>query len=389
MHLPREITDEIVAEIEDTASLRAFCLVTPSFVCSSQARIFRGLQIRVDGPSPIDHRPMSPWQAESLFSSSPHLASYVQRLWIHIPTRPTEWYSPLQAVLPAFIRVREFIISASGAETRWTVLPEALKDAMQAVMLLPSLKQLELAYLSVPATLITSMAATIPELSLISVVVEDIEMQSSPMDLSKRALGVLTLVSISTSMVEFLATPGRLPSRRLVIAYHTEWADISKILQGTAVTLTQLHLDFHHRLHVGPPRYYLNALRVLELDTSAGPAPHRVPDDTLFALLHQIPTAMPHLEHLAIRVTIVPSLPRPGEAVWVRGAPLDMGSVATVDWRLCFNDHSQFAGFDDAEIGRELQDYEMVFDEFVHCMGEQMPVLRDSGGLSFSRIPLH
>ncbi|KAF7356217.1 hypothetical protein MVEN_00953100 [Mycena venus] len=409
MDLPQDILEAIVDELEETKSLRAFCLVAPSFVQVGQARIFRAVQIQTHGFRKDGFRIMSPLQAERLFSVSPHLALYVQRLWIHIPrprlpfdphvpalqipARAPDWYPPLQAILPAFSRVRELSISAPEGR-RWGDLPEALKDVMQGVMILSTLQHLEFITLSVPATLITSVALSVPALSLDSVVIEEIRVQSSQMAVPKEAFGALTLRNITESMVKFLATPGALPSQRLSIIHPEKWADISKILTGTAATLTQLCLRFHNSLGAGPlPRH--GALRMLELDTSAGPAPYCLPN-TLLALLRQIPTVMPRLEHLTVNLTVATKLrsaskPRENvrwvdESAWVHDEPLDLGPVDSVYCRLRFDDYTRHDGPEQVEERREL--HESVSREFVQCMGEQLPALRDNGGLSFSRIPL-
>jgi hypothetical protein len=201
---------------------------------------------------------MSPWQAEHLFSASPHLALYVQRLWIDIPpsqaqrpgnhsSLPRDCYPPLQTVLPTFTRIRRLLLNGP-ANRWWADLPDELKKAMQTVILLPSLKVLQFAGLRIPAALITSVATYVPVLSLFGVVIKD---SSLPSDLiastipPTSSLRTLTLGVISESMVPFLAQPGALSTvRELSIRYPEDWMDIYKILQGTAATLTHLHCNF-------------------------------------------------------------------------------------------------------------------------------------------------
>ncbi|KAF7356221.1 hypothetical protein MVEN_00953500 [Mycena venus] len=395
MDLPREIVDAIVDEL-DHSSVHVFCLVTRSFVRPSQARIFRSLHIQlgVNRPSSSssgEYRPISPQQAQRLFASSPHIASYVQRLWVDIPLLQgdvgppiqylpartvDDYYPPLQTFLPNFTRVRQLLVSAPSGK-RWTDLPKALKDAIQTIILLPSLSELQLSYLSIPTTLIASLAS-VSELTLFSVEIEDTKVESSPMALASVAV---SLYDISESMATFLATPGALPMRHLSIIYPAQWqwANIRQILQGTAATLNHLRFVFVRPLSA-VPFPYLRALRVLELESSAGPGPYCLPDEFVL-LLTQIPNTMPSLEKVILHLSIPywDDVERGSEIPWAHSRPFDMGPLGAVHCRLRFN---EFESADFSEARREL--YEKVYQDFVRCMGEQMPALRDSGGLSFS-----
>jgi hypothetical protein len=126
---------------------------------------------------------------------------------------------------------------------RWEVLPAALKHAMQAIMLLPSLTELHLCFLSMPAALLRLVAASVPSLKLSYVVIEDAQSQSLPM--APPALRKLMLDGFSESVVTFLTTPGAPTAARLSFTQSAQWDRdyIHKILQGSASTLTQLHFD--------------------------------------------------------------------------------------------------------------------------------------------------
>ncbi|KAJ6582066.1 hypothetical protein B0H19DRAFT_1061530 [Mycena capillaripes] len=390
--LPLEIIEAIVDQLEDS-SLLSVCLVASSFLSSSQARIFRSLQIRVKGPfsSPIkDHRPISPWQAEGIFSVSPHLALYVQRLWMDIPppTEPTmDWCPPLQTFLPTFTRMRHLIITGPRI-TRYKDLPEELRMAMQSVMSLPSLIDLQLAFLNIQGSLIDSLATHVPSLSLLDVVIEDdVALHSA---LPKQAYRcALVLDHISPTMLSFLATRGALHGlQKLSITYPRDWDHITKIVaQEVAPTLTHLCLRFPRRLSVSSFPL-IDALRILELESAVLAGPYRLPD--IFAtLLSQIPSAMPHLEQLIIRLTVSTYL-RINEPLYVEqgnasahSGPLDLGQLGAVHCHLCFQDQP---ASDPWKARRELR--ATVYHNFVRCIGEQLPALRDSGGLSFSLIRL-
>ncbi|KAJ6480881.1 hypothetical protein C8R45DRAFT_1003990 [Mycena sanguinolenta] len=397
MNIPLEIVEAIVEQIEDS-SLNSFCLATIQFARASQARIFRSLQIRVDDPSSArrvkDYRPMSPWQAEHLFSASPHLASHVQRLWIdipaprrhfdprvlHIPARPTDCYPPLQAVLPSFTGVRQLFISASSSR-RWAALPQALKDAIQSIMLLPSINKLQFSRLTIPVALI-GFVAPVPALTLVAVVIEDAELRAP----RNQALRKLTLGSISKSMMTGLTIPGALSAEHLSILLPANWADLNKILRVSSATLTCLSIRVKHRFKAGQVPS-LPALRVLKLKSSAEPAPYRLPD-MFVSLLTQIPSAMPQLEQATLRLDVFTLEERSSLSwrradtgvAWAHSGPLDLGPLRAVSCRLCF---VEYPPFDFSEARRELRD--QMYEEFVRCMGEQLPTLRHDGGLSFSQ----
>ncbi|KAF7370213.1 S-adenosyl-L-methionine-dependent methyltransferase [Mycena sanguinolenta] len=384
MNIPLEIVEAIVEQLEDS-SLNSFCLATIHFVHASQARIFRSLQIRVNDSEPSsarrtkDYRPMSPWQAERLFSASPHLAPHVQRLWVdipaprrrfdprvlYIPARPTDCYPPLQAVLPSFTGVRQLLIGASSG-IQWAALPQALKDAIQSIMLLPSINELQFSGLSIPAALIGFAAASVPALALAAVVVEDVERPSSPRN---QALGKLTLRNISKSMIIFLKTPGVLSVKHLSIMSPVNWDDLHEILQAFAPALTCLSIRINRRFQAGQVPT-LPALRVLELESSAEPGPYRLPD-MFVSLLIQISSAMPLLEQAVLHLN-VSTLPSQGsllwpntqavtDAAWAHRGPLDLGPLRAVSCRLCF---VGCAPFDLSEERRELRDQHEAFVQY-------------------------
>ncbi|KAF8217062.1 hypothetical protein K438DRAFT_2007742 [Mycena galopus ATCC 62051] len=399
MKIPQELVDIIVDELEDS-SLHAFCLASTYFVRAGQTRIFRSLQIRVGhdhGLSGKEYRPMSPQQAEALFLSSPHLASYVRRLWINIPS--PELYPDFQipTTLPAFPIVRQLLVSGpfSGLSTsllRWTDLPEALKDAVQTLMSLSSLKELQLSHFAIPAALISFAAASVP--NLMFQYIEDaadsnaelltaarflpmvvLPMAFPPLAFPPQALRTVTLKNVGKSTVNFLAT-NVLAIQHLSILVPRDWADVSKLLQGCATTLTRLHLCDTQRFSVMIP--HLHMLRLLELEVYAwlGPStPYSLPD--LFdSFLTQIPGTLPDLARVVLIVNVVVSAD--GKYEWKphMRAPLDLGSLGAVHCQLCFWLPS----------GARREPYEDLYDSFVRSMGAHIPTLRDRGGLSFSSL---
>ncbi|KAJ7031794.1 hypothetical protein C8F04DRAFT_1109110 [Mycena alexandri] len=297
----------------------------------AQARIFRSLQIHVDGRVSKDYRPMSPWQGAAPLLVSPHLALHVQHLIIEIPlperavdpriltiSRPTN-----AAVLPSFTRV--------GRRRRWVLLPPELKKALRRIMLLPSLHEL----------LASSPAADLPA--------------------STAPLRVLALQK------SFFASPH---------ALHTPI--VCTILKGVAGTLTHLRFAQTDTL----PR--LDALRVLELESRAAKS-RTAFGDWVPAFLQQVPRALPHLAKIVLLVEQANYLSRAsgGETAWTHdGNVVDLaGYAGEIHCRLAFHDYPVF---DSTEARRELRD--KVYQEFVRCMGEQMPAVRDTGRLSFSKI---
>ncbi|KAF8217055.1 hypothetical protein K438DRAFT_2007735 [Mycena galopus ATCC 62051] len=399
MKIPHDIVEVIVDALAES-SLHAFCLASIYFVSSAQTRIFRSLMLRVEGQTGFipakGFRFMSPWQAERLFLSSPHLASYVQRLWIDIPPTKrhidpkapvgsTDCCPPLQAVLPTFTAARQLVLGGR----QWKDLPVALKDIIQSIMLQPSLTEVHLSQIIIPAALIKFTAMFVSAMTLFGVVVEGIDqpMAANP----QQTLRTLTLKKITQSMVTFLTMPGALIMQHLLIFYPREvgWSAIGKVLQASAATLTRLSFRVDRRFKAGDvPR--LNVLRVLELESEAEPGPYRLPD-MFVSLLNNIPSVMPRLEHVTLRITVLVVQdsfrrsrfigPERSRSAWAHSGPLDMGSaVRAIHCRLSFLDYRPW-DFSDAR--RELRT--RVYEEFVCCMGEQMPVLRDNGGLSFSQ----
>ncbi|KAJ6582062.1 hypothetical protein B0H19DRAFT_1061526 [Mycena capillaripes] len=291
----------------------------PSMIVGSFCGFLR-LQIRVEGPSTgpaKDHRPMSPWQAERLFSTSPHLTSYVQRLWIDIPP-PTQ---------PG---------SAPPADWRYTDLPE------EALKYFPSLFGVEI-------------EEAAPQSAL--------PKQAYHSRRTSRAAGAINHISRG------------LGSHR-------------QDHEGVTATLTHLTLRVNPRVH-STALIHLNALHVLRLELAVDAWPYRL-SGVFAALLSQMLSVIPHLEQLIIRLTVstqlrsddplCSSIEQDAETAWAHSGPLDLGQLGAVHCQLCFQDYP----LDPSEARRELR--ATVYYNFVQCMGEQMPVLRDNGGLSFSQI---
>ncbi|KAF8217068.1 hypothetical protein K438DRAFT_410565 [Mycena galopus ATCC 62051] len=401
MKIPQELVDIIVDGLEDS-SLRAFCLASTYFVRASQTRIFQSLRIRVghDGPSVKDYRPMSPQQAEALFLPSPHLASYVRRLWVDIPSPRLYADFQIQTVLSAFTSVRQLLIEGpSGGRSallRWTDLPKALKDTIQTLMSLSSLKELQLSHFAIPAALISFAATSVP--TLMFQYIEDaadsnaellnavrflpmifLPIAFPPLAFPPQALRTVTLKNVGKSTVNFLAT-NVLAIQHLSILLPRDVADVSKLLQGCATTLTRLHLCDTQRFSVVIPR--LHMLRLLELDAYAwlGPSSYSLPD--LFdSFLTQIPSTMPHLAWVVL--TLNAGLPPDGKYGWKSHmrAPLDLGPLDDVHCQLCFPDPPSALSSD---ARREL--YQNVYGSFMSSMGAHMSALRDKGGLTFALL---
>ncbi|KAF7370208.1 hypothetical protein MSAN_00651600 [Mycena sanguinolenta] len=425
--IPQEIIGKIVDELEDS-SLHAFCLATAFFVRATQARIFRSLQIRVNvpyaRPAAKDFKQLSPWQAERLFMSSPHLAQYVKRLWIDIPPpqreaggrfifipgirpvpappKPTDCYPPLQTVLPVFTAVRQLEISGP-THRRWVDLPQALKDAIQPIMSLPSIEEIQLSGLSIPAALIRLAVQSAPVLTLFGVAVEDAG-EPVPSPAGNLTLRKLTIVNTTKTMVDFLTSPGAPSVHQLSNMFAGELGQGPKnspsVRDHTRLP-TLVHDRYAKCFAVQAPR--LPALRVLELEMTGNTAPFCLPD-LFISLLTQIPNAMPRLEQVALRVTVasVPlhirtnrgmqQLPLPGESsesawTWAHSGPLDLDSLPAVHCLLRFHDdpHPRRVVSESQARERELL-REEGYAGFVRCMEELLPALRDNGRLSFSQI---
>jgi hypothetical protein len=132
---------------------------------------------------------------------------------------------------------------------------------------------------------------------------------------------------------------------------------------------------------------YLHELRVLELDSElfVTLGPYYCLPPLFVSILTQIPRAMPHLDRVLLRATISKlrtSMWSDGEDTrWEDSVPLDLGPLGVVHAQLRFID---YLPFDFSEATRELR--EKMYGRFVRSMGEQLPALRDNGGLSFSQL---
>ncbi|KAF7370209.1 hypothetical protein MSAN_00651700 [Mycena sanguinolenta] len=381
LKIPQEIIEAIVGELEES-SLPAFCLATTHFIRVTQARIFRSIQIRVDSSysarAALDYRSMSPRQAERLFMSSPHLAQYVKRLWIDIPSayredgpgrfiffsmppppkpKPSlmDYYPPLQTVLPVFTAVRQLEITGH-VRPRWIELPQKFKEAIQPIMSLPCIEEIQFSGFDIPASVIRFAVESVPALALFDVVVEGTaELVSSSAE--NLALRKLTLMDDSKTGVDLLRFAGVPSTGHLSNMFDTHMFDrqpgsVHKILQASATTLTSLRLcTTGMRSAVQVP--CLPALRILELDMSENIAPLRLPD-LFVSLLTQIPGTMPCLGQVALQVTVpsVPSyiranghlwlteghLPEPAWT-WAHSGPLDVSSLPAVHCALRFYEY--------------------------------------------------
>ncbi|KAF8217073.1 hypothetical protein K438DRAFT_1748183 [Mycena galopus ATCC 62051] len=380
---PTELVEAIVDELEDS-SLHPFCLPATHFMRAAQARIFSSLQIRVsDGRYFPDlapgYKPMSPWQAELLFSSSSHLASYVQCLRIDIPPPRIsaevqrdhhmdgngKWngdgLSSLTLPLSGSSALAHF--RAFGGQTP-TGTERPYPDSSVAALS----QRVRFSRFRVPAALIRSAAASIPVLTLYDVIIEDAD----------------------------AVVPGALTAHRLAIMWGGEREKVPRILQVSAATLTRLGFCVAGKCYA-VPALPLPALRVLELECSPQVAPYQFPD-LFVSLMAQIPSAMPRLEQLVLRVTV--SLAQdntpPTEwrtAWWARHGPFDLGATLNaIHSQLRFHDPAPPppllfsapapASIPVPEARRELR--EKVYAEFVSRMGD---ALRDNGELSIQWNP--
>ncbi|KAJ7644544.1 hypothetical protein FB45DRAFT_898160, partial [Roridomyces roridus] len=194
MSTPRilpELIEVIVDQIGDLEedTVKACSLISTAFVGPSQRRLFHYLHLRDTEAMPklaCDGNVISPDRARDFFASSPHLASYVRKLAISIPSRriqnrfrglsigrfsehePKEdLYIAFQTVLPAFTRVKQLTLSGPH-DCAWTSLPEPFTSAVYAVLALPTMSHLRVFGLTIPASLITVKSASVRELSLAS-----------------------------------------------------------------------------------------------------------------------------------------------------------------------------------------------------------------------------
>ncbi|KAJ7644519.1 hypothetical protein FB45DRAFT_1053259 [Roridomyces roridus] len=418
MSTPRilpEIIEVIVDQIGDFEqdTVKACSLISTAFVGPSQRRLFHYLHLRDTEAMPkfeCDGNVISPDRARDFFASSPHLASYVRELAISIPSRriqnrfrglsigrfsehePKEdLYIAFQTVLPAFTRVKQLTLSGPH-DCSWTSLPEPFTSAVYAVLGLPTLGRLRVFGLTIPASLITVISASVRELSLSSTTTVEL---GDPTRALTPGPGprILSPFGLSSSMIA-LSACGALPHvRELSIGRSESWTDICKLLQAHTWTLTHFHCDLtaiasRDRLSTFFSLPHMHALRVLELRTTADLEESeygqprlttaRASLDSRFAsLISELPSKTPVLERAIFRVDL---LALETEVVWVPGAIPQIPEVEEeeerrsrlkdVHWYL----HSLES---DEHRGRRK------FDAFVPFIQEQMSIRSDLGMITF------
>ncbi|KAJ7270440.1 hypothetical protein C8J57DRAFT_1716521 [Mycena rebaudengoi] len=309
--LPPELIDAIVAQLrEEYASLNACSLVSNAFVAPAQRRIFRSLWLHT--AASLRH-PTFQVAAASL-AQFPHLSSYIRDLTIDLGASDVELeHSALESALRAAKDLERLMISAMSV-MNWKELPYGLRSALRAVVLLPSLQELHLAYvIEVPSDFIFLAASSISFLSTRQVVLD--EEGETDFDIQDAPTLRLTHLMIRAHMRSFgsllLAAPAHIISRleRLTVRMSSGSREYdSRLLTAVAPSLRTLSLiiDSHSAPLDFPHMPLINTFEIETLVIS-----HRdrwLPPEyqTTFA---KIAAAFPGIEVLTLAFRFVPEHP--------------------------------------------------------------------------------
>ncbi|KAJ7134027.1 hypothetical protein C8R43DRAFT_1110291 [Mycena crocata] len=105
--IPQELVEAIVDEIDDTLSLKACALVSPSFLSPSQRNLFRSFTLNTRRTSECCNR----------LTESPHIAPHISALTIHLNNLFIDGTPGLEELLDKLDNVRRCTIRGSSTHT--------------------------------------------------------------------------------------------------------------------------------------------------------------------------------------------------------------------------------------------------------------------------------
>lgn len=164
MLLPQELLDAIIDEVTDEASLKICSLASKSLLVRSQRFLFRSLYLYTS-VNLAHHASSTCDRACTLFSSSPHLAGYVESLTLCV--KRADNYASVEHILDILHLIRRLGIHGSSDGFRWDYMSPNLISAILRAVQLPSLQCFSLKrVISIPSPLLFYAASAFRVLSL-------------------------------------------------------------------------------------------------------------------------------------------------------------------------------------------------------------------------------
>ncbi|KAJ7167175.1 hypothetical protein C8R43DRAFT_984434 [Mycena crocata] len=170
LQLPEELVETIVEEM-DVGSSRVLSTVSTSFVNTCQRRHFRSLVLATSDSTPpmaSGFRVVQPMAASfscaaALFTTSPHLASYVRDLTVHVsskdvgdPAKEMDIDTVVQSLRYLKSLTIEGRMTGASSLVYWEQISSNLMPSIYCMIQLPTIRSLSLKrFKSVPSTLIT------------------------------------------------------------------------------------------------------------------------------------------------------------------------------------------------------------------------------------------
>ncbi|KAF7377192.1 hypothetical protein MSAN_00138700 [Mycena sanguinolenta] len=160
-HLPQEIVDLILDEIDAQADLKTLTLLSRTFVVPGQSRLFRTLTLATGTMVRLsDH-----------LSQSPHIGPYVRDLYLNLHVRPDDIQAPLAQAIQLLSKVNRVTISALSGQPwlfwSWNACSKELQTALISLFSLPTMRSLALVRCcGLPAALISHAIACYEEVIL-------------------------------------------------------------------------------------------------------------------------------------------------------------------------------------------------------------------------------
>ncbi|KAJ6537794.1 hypothetical protein B0H19DRAFT_1316551 [Mycena capillaripes] len=141
MALPQELVDAIVEEVGDDHTLKTCSLVAKSFVVPCQRSLFKTLFLYTS-VNLAHHASSTCGHACTLFSASPHLATYVRSLTLCLDK--AEHYTSVERVLKMMPLISQLAIHGSTDTFRWDFMTPSLVSSILHAVQLPPLRSLQL-----------------------------------------------------------------------------------------------------------------------------------------------------------------------------------------------------------------------------------------------------
>ncbi|KAJ7610981.1 hypothetical protein FB45DRAFT_329362 [Roridomyces roridus] len=235
MSLAQELIDSILDEVNDFASLKTCSLVASSFRCRSQRILYRRVRL-LDNYGPI----------RALLHDSPRIASYIEQLDIHLPSRGELYWTKehLRMILETYklANVRRCLLRDSGWASSHLILTE-MSAALIEFLSRQSLSELILTSLyDIPVHLFLRFFAFAPKVQLCDIRIGSTEVMPIA---SHSGPQLLVVASKCDSVCDLFLRPRFLPylaSLRSLAITPDPNSDELQLISNVCSTLHHLHL---------------------------------------------------------------------------------------------------------------------------------------------------